>query len=246
MNPTVLLFSLLSGSVPTDDTSIEGPPDIRGTWRFDLRIHSNARVPVLGTTHVTALTTFLAEVSGSPEQPQVHAVACHLHAEPDRALARTIIPESFVAAIPERRFPATLTPTADGWSFHADMAPQYLGYNPKIAGEKPPHDSDSAGVEDLEGDGHPGGTIHLDAPILGLVDLYVVQRAHTVLKGYWQSPDVIEGKADVLAFGQRTIGASNPLFLANADITVAGSLSSFRWTRVSPGTTCAQLRAGRI
>lgn len=220
------------------------PPDMRGTWRFDLRIVSNAKVPVLGTTEVKSRTTFLATVSGSQERPTIHTVPCHLQAEPSRAIAKTIVPKSFIDALPQKRFPAELAEKGELWSFHADMMPQYLGYDPKVAGEKPPHDKNAAGITDLEGDGHPGGTIHLDAPIFGIIELYVVQRAHTVLDGTWTGADVWEGDATVLAFGQRTIGASNRLFVANAEVTVDQKNSRFRWARVPEGTSCSQLKNG--
>lgn len=220
------------------------PPDMRGTWRFDLRIVSNAKVPVLGTTEVKSRTTFLATVSGSQERPTIHTVPCHLQAEPSRAIAKTIVPKTFIDALPQKRFPAELKQQGEGWAFHADMKPQYLGYDPKIAGEKPPHDKDAKGITDLEGDGHPGGTIHLDAPIFGIIELYVVQRAHTVLDGSWTGAEVWEGDATVLAFGQRTIGASNRLFVANAEVTVDQKNSRYRWARVPEGTSCSQLKKG--
>ncbi len=219
-------------------------PDMRGTWRFDLRIVSNAKVPVLGTTVVKSRTTFLATVDGTAAKPVIHTHPCHLQAEPSRAIARTIVPPEFVRALPKKDFAAQLSPKGDAWSFHADMRPQYLGYDPAVAGEKPPEDGDAKGITDLEGDGHPGGTIHLDAPIFGLIELYVVQRAHTVIDGTWTGADVWEGDATVLAFGQRTIGASNRLFVANADVTVNQKDSRFRWARVPADTTCAQLKKG--
>ncbi len=220
------------------------PPDLRGLWRFDLRIVSNAKVPVLGTTEVKSRTTFLATVDGTAEAPVIHTRPCQLQAEPSRAIAKTIVPQSFIEALPRKTFAPRLEAGDGGWRFHADMRPQYLGYDPKVAGEKPPHDKEAKGITDLEGDGHPGGTIHLDAPIFGLIELYVVQRAHTVLDGTWTGADVWEGDATVLAFGQRTIGASNRLFVANAEVTVDQANSRFRWARVPPGTTCGQLKAG--
>lgn len=237
MTPSLLVLPLAAAAQSP-------PPDLRGTWRMDLRIVSEAHVPVLGTTVIKSRTTFLVTVDGEAGAPVVHTDPCHLEAEPSRAIARTTIPRSFIEALPEKDFPAVLTATAEGWAMKADMKPQYLGYDAAASPKALPEDADHPAVRDLEGDGKPGGTIHLDAPVFGLIELYVVQRAHTVLDAKLTGADVFEGGATVRTFGQRTIGASNRLFAANADVTVNQSASGFRWARVPEGTTCAALVGG--
>jgi len=205
---------------------------------------SNATIPVLGTTEVKSRTIFLSKVSGARAHPDIETVACHIHAEPSRAIGRTVIPRSFIEALPRKRFPAELTWSGTHWDFHGDMRPQYIGYDPKIATESLPQHRDDPGITDLEGDGHPGGTIHLDVPLFGLIEMYMVQRTHTILDGTWTGADIWEGKATVRAFSQRTIGASNRLFVANADVTLDHENSRFRWARVPAETTCAGLTNG--
>jgi len=225
-------------------TTAPSPPDLRGTWRFELVVVTHARVPVLGTTMVESRTLFRTVVSGSVQEPIIDAVACQIQVEPSRAIAETTVPQPFVDAIPPKHTPAILTQTNGRWQFHADMHPQPLGYDPSVSGGTLPRAADDPGVTDLEGDGRPGGTIHLDAPLFGRIDIYVAQNAHTVLDGTWTGADEWSGQATVSAFGQRTIGASNRLFLANADISVDQESSRFQWSRVPEGTTCAALRDG--
>ncbi len=232
------------------DTAVDAAPetpmpaDLRGTWRFDLRVVSHATVAVLGTTEVKSRTIFLATVSGTRAQPTVHTAACHIHAEPSRALAQTLVPQGFVDALPQKTFPAELTWNGEQWSFHGDMRPQYIGYDPGISDDELPQHRDDPGITDLEGDGHPGATIHLDVPLFGLVEMYMVQRTHTILDGTWSGADIWEGTATVRGFSQRTIGASNRLFVANAEVALDNENSRFRWARVPMGTTCAKLREG--
>ena len=231
-------------AVPAASADPPAPPDLRGDWRFELVVVSHASVPILGTTVVESRTVFRTTVSGTVEQPMIDAVACSIHVEPSRAIAKTIVPQPFVDAIPPKHVPVRLTWTDGAWRFHADMQAQPLGYDPSVTGQALPQDADDPGITDLEGDGFPGGTIHLDAPLFGEIDLYVVQNAHTVLDGVWTGTDTWEGGATVRPFGQRTIGASNRLFVANADIQVDQASSRFRWSRVPTGTSCAGLRKG--
>lgn len=220
------------------------PPDLRGTWRFELIVVTHASIPVLGTTTVESRTLFLTRVAGSVRSPVIDAVACQIQVEPSRAIAVTTVPQEFVDAIPPKHTPAVLTWHEDRWRFQADMRPQPLGYAPEASGGELPQRPGDPGITDLEGDGHPGGTIHLDAPLFGQIDLYVVQHAHTVLDGTWTGAHDWTGEATVHDFGQRTIGASNRLFMANADISVDQEHSRFRWARVAEGTECAALRDG--
>jgi tellurite resistance-related uncharacterized protein len=243
-SPSTGLLAAAALALATDGAAPPEAPDLRGTWRMDLRITSNATVPVIGTTQVKSRTILQVTVDGTAAAPQVHTHPCHLHAEPSRAIATTVIPQSFIDALPKKHFAAELTPTEGGWAFHADMKPQPLGYDPAASGGTLPQNGDDPGITDMEGDGKPGGTIHLDVPLIGKIELYVVQQAHTVLDGVWTGADVWEGQATVRRFQQRTIGASNRLFIANAQVTVDPSQSRFRWARVPEGTTCAQLKAG--
>jgi hypothetical protein len=93
-------------------------------------------------------------------------------------------------------------------------------------------------------DGDPGGTILLDAPVFGEVEVYIIQRAHSVLEGSWTSPTSAGGRATILDYAQRNIGASNRLFVSNPSIKPDSARSTWSMVRVDAGTTCAQLSGG--
>lgn len=240
----LLLAGALGLPSPAAATEVPPAPHLGGTWRFDMRIVSHADIPVLGVAEIRSRTVYLAEVTGPPGAPSVRTRVCRMDAHSTQAIATTQIPQAFVNAIPERTVPVLLVPRDGAWSVHIDMTPHHLGYNPRLSPDGVPRKRSHPAVTDFEGDGLPGGTILLDAPLFGIVQIYVVQHAHTILDGTWTGSDTWTGQATVREFEQRSIGASNRLFATNADVTVDSSQSGFRWTRVPDGTSCAALRSG--
>lgn len=225
------------------------PPDLRGDWRVDLYVVSHARIPVLGTTTILAHTIFQATVDGPVGAPVLHTRPCKLNPQTTRPIATTTVPQAFVDHLPAKDVPLVLTQDAAGaWRFTGDMQPQDVGwtrqrYTP-APGAPVPQDKSHPAVLDFEGDGHPGATVHLDAPLFGDIEIYVVQTAHTLLAAPVGDARIIEGHANPKGFGQRTIGASNRLFVSNPDITLDPAQSSFRMARVPAGTGCAALAKG--
>ena len=225
------------------------PPDLAGTWRLDLYVVSHARIPVLGTTTILARTIFQATIDGDPGSQVMHTRPCKLQPETTRPIATTIIPQAFVDHLPPKHVPLELTAReTGGWSLVGDMQPQDVGWtrtrHRPTASALVPQDADHPAVLDFEGDGHPGATIHLDAPLFGEIEIYVVQTAHTVLSANIKGDGTITGRANPRDFAQRTIGASNRLFISNPDISLDANQSSFRLARVPDGTACDALARG--
>jgi hypothetical protein len=224
-------------------------PDLAGDWRMDLYVVSHARIPVLGTTTILAHTLFQATVDGAPGAQVLHTRPCRLNPQTTRPIATTIVPQAFVDHLPSKHVPLVMSQAPDGgWRFTGDMQPQDVGWTRKrytpTRGALVPQDKEHPAVLDFEGDGHPGATVHLDAPLFGNIEIYVVQTAHTKLAAEVGDAQVIEGHADPQGFGQRTIGASNRLFVSNPDITLDPAQSSFRLARVPTGTSCGTLASG--
>jgi len=244
---TVLAAALLT--TPGTGRAASPPPDLSGDWRLDLYVVSHARIPVLGTTTILARTIFQSTVDGQPGSQVLHTRPCALHPQTTRPIATTTIPQAFVDHLPPKDVPLVMDSDAAGrWSFVADMQPQDVGWtrarHRPVPGALVPQDASHPAVLDFEGDGHPGATIHLEAPLFGDIEIYVVQTAHTVLSAAVGAGDVIEGSAHPRAFAQRTIGASNRLFISNPDIELDAGQSRFRLARVPAGTTCAALARG--
>jgi hypothetical protein len=225
------------------------PPDLRGDWRMDLYVVSHVRIPLLGTTTILAHTVLQVKIDGSVEAPIMHTRPCQLTPQTTRPIATTEIPQAFVDHLPPKHFLLLLSQSPDkDWQFTGDMRPQDVGWTRDKYSPTPdaplPQDKDHPAVMDFEGDGHPGATIQLVAPLFGEIDLYVVQTAHTRLSASVGDAQIIVGEADLSNFGQRTIAASNRLFVSNPDIILDSDQSSFRLGRVPAGTTCRALRAG--
>ncbi len=224
------------------------PPDLRGDWRMDLWIVSHARIPVLGTTTILAHTIYTARVDGTQAAPVMHTRPCKLNPQTTKPIATTSIPQPFVDNLPLKDVPIEFSEGDGGWTLRGDMQPQDVGWDRARYRGKPgalvPQEAEHPAVVDHEADGHPGATIHLNAPLIGTVEVYVTQTAHTILHGTWDGADVLTGSTELKGFGQRSIGASNRIFVSNPDIELDAAQSRFRLARVPDGTSCAALAGG--
>ena len=219
-------------------------PDLRGAWRMDLSLTTKATIPVLGETIIQTGSVYLVSIVGTAEAPIQQQTVCSITPDSSRSIATTTIPPGFIDAMPDKRFALQVRPQGAGWTVSGDMKMLAIGYDLELSGDQIPQDADHPAVRDHEGDGHPGATVHLKAPLFGQVEVYMLQRARTTVAGTWDGRDRIDGKARVHDFGQRTVGASNRLFVANPKLEAVPETSTWRMSRVPKGTTCAQLRAG--
>ena len=226
-----------------DSASGQVDPDPRGTWRLDLTVVTHAKVPVLGTTTARARTTFVVQIDGEPGSAMVKTDPCRLRILSDRSFATTRIPPAFEAALKGKQAALEGGPPTAGSPVRIDLRPQHMGYNPSIRSSVPEQADDPA-VIDFERDGNPGGTIILDAPLFGETEIYVVQRAHSILEGEWKSADLALGRATIRDYAQRSVGASNRLFATNPDIKPDSTASTWRMVRIEEGATCADLARG--
>ena len=219
-------------------------PDPRGQYRMDLNLTTIAQVPVIGRTVIQTNSIYTVTIEGSHEAPVQVQRICSLNPNASRSIAKTKIPKLFIENIAPKRFPLELKPSGKGFAVRGDMLPLAIGFDRTKMGDSYPKKKDHPSITDHERDGHPGATVHLQAPLFGQVEIYMVQHARTVITGTWDGGPVIKGNATVNDFYQRTIGASNRLFIANPKITTVPESSQFTLTRVPAGTTCEQLIAG--
>lgn len=227
-----------SGGAPAEGA------DPRGRWRLDMTVVTDAHIPVLGTTTAKARTTFILDISGEPGAYVATTDPCRLRVWSNRSFAATRIPPAFEAALKSRSAPLETSGVEAGAPLKIDLRPQYMGFDPAKSGRAVPEDKAHPAVIDFEPDGDPGGTILLDAPVFGEVEVYIIQRAHSVLEGSWTGPSSASGKATILDYAQRNIGASNRLFVSNPTIKPDSARSTWSMVRVDAGTTCAQLSGG--
>lgn len=218
------------------------PPDLHGTFHLRMRTATDADVPVIGTTRVNTTSDMLATIVWKGDHYEQSHVTCFVSAIPTRGFSRTILPESFIKALPVKTYPLRLTQQGTTWLYDADLQPQSVGYHmDKTGGPMPAKDSDPA-IYDWDGDGKPGASVMVDIPLFGEFRIYMVQWSHARLTGQIKSADEVSGQAILMALNQRTIGADNLLFRTSPAIRPAPTPEAFELTRVPDGSTCADLK----
>ncbi len=239
MSRKSLLLALLG--IPSQALAETDPPDLRGSWRLELTGTNEVELPVVGVNKVRSHQIMLVQIHGANPPTQQHEV-CSLDVQSDRSVIDTIIPEPWVAALPDKQYPLELTQLSSGtWSYRADLLPLRIGFDPSVTGDELPQDVDSPGVIDWDGDGKPAATVYVDLKMFGSVELYLVQAANTLLEGHVVSADSIQGHMLLPELRQRTIGGTNRLFVTNPRVTPYPPESTFSMVRVPPGTTCEDL-----
>ena len=217
------------------------PPDLSGTWKLELNGTNQVEIPVLGSNKVRSRQVMLVHIRGNDPIIQRHRV-CSLKVDSDRSVIHTIIPDPWVAALPRKEYPIEIKQREDGtWSYRADLLPLRIGYDPNVTGDELPQDIDSPGVIDWDGDGKPAATVYLEMNLFGDVEVYLVQAANTILEGTMTDDRHIDGQMLLAELRQRTIGASNRLFISNPDVKPYPPESTFKLSRVSDGSSCEDL-----
>lgn len=232
--PTLLAFG---GAAPAATEA----PSLEGRFVMTLSVATRVRVPVLGWLPSRTVTTVLVDLSPRPGGGYVqrHQV-CGIDIDSDGRKARTIIPPSFIAALPIKRYPVEIGSDAQGWTYAADLGMDHLGYDASLSDDVPRRPRDPA-VTDPDGDGKPGMTVLITVPILGDGELYVAQRGKMSLEGRITSADVVEGALSVPMLEQQTLKATHPLMGFSPPIEPVPGESWFRIKR-TPDASCADAR----
>ena len=222
-------------------------PLAAGTYRLEMRFGSHADLPFVGAVRSTTVSTSLVDIrarDGALEQ--THRV-CDAHLEGAAPGVRVEMPSRFIAALGTHSYPIAVSWDGAGWRYHADLGMEYVGWHPDDDAPLPAS-PDDPGVYDWDGDGRPAATLRLIVPILPAGELYVVQRAHSVLDGRMVAPDRVEGRIDLPLFEQAVIGARPGFLRRSPRATQDPERSRFVLERVATGTACPDLveaRSGR-
>lgn len=222
---------------PVEQQALEKAPDLAGTWRLEVVLASTAKVPVVGDVEGASVSVLEVTIARDGDGWTQRQEVCGVRVKGGGKVARTTLPEAFVRSIPPRTYPAAIDARDGRWHYRADTGLEAVGWDPSAA--RFPERPGAAGVVDSDGDGDPGATIRMRVLGLGTEEMYIAQRAHTVLDGWVVDPDRIEGRVNVLALDQTTLGASHPLLDRPSGIQPDEASSRFTLTRVPPGTACA-------
>jgi hypothetical protein len=202
---------------------------------------STTRIPFFGSSKSASRSLSLVEIRRVAEGiVQTHRV-CDFRVL-DSGIIKMVFPDRFIAALAQQNYPIRLARDAQGWSYHADLGVERIGYRADSADENLPAKMDDPAVFDWDGDGHPGATLKLSIPLLPAGELYILQRGQSILSGRVVEPGKIEGTIEVRQFEQRVIGA-RPGFLAKSpEIEPDPKASRFVLSPVGPDSTCAAVR----
>lgn len=211
-----------------------------GTYRLEMRFASHAALPLIGAVRSTTVSTSLVEIrerDGAIEQ--THRV-CDARFEGRVPGVRIEMPPRFIAALGTHSYPIALSEDGAGWRYQADLGVEYVGWHSDDSAPLPGR-PDDPGVYDWDGDGRPAATLRLSLPIVPAGELFVVQRAHSVLDGRIVAADRVEGRIDVPLFEQVVIGARPGFLRRSPQATPDPERSRFVLERVGTGAACADL-----
>lgn len=209
------------------------PLDLPVHWDMEMVLASRADVPVLGATRAQVRSTLAARLVRTPEGWVQEQEVCTSQVVDRKGLVKTRLPDAFVDALPTARFPVELTPADGGWRYAADFGLQAIGWTGEGA---LPREAADPRVVDHEGDGKPGATVLVEAPIAGTGEVWVVQVGRTRAEGRLGDDGAIVGRLSVRGFAQAVIGASSRLLRHGPRVTPDDDASWFRMTPTSrPG-----------
>lgn len=206
-----------------------------GRYGLELVLGSDADLPFLGDTPGTSRSWSLVDVVDTGQGLVQHHQTCAVRMEGRTGSSSVYIPAAFVAALPRRSVAVPAGPV-----YAADLGEDAVGYDPG-RGALPTALGDPA-VIDWDQDGRPGATVELHIPLLGVIRLFVAQRAHIRLDGVEGPGGVVRGGVTYLAFEQNTLGASSALFDHSPRVTPRPDRSAFRLIPMPTVEGCAGLR----
>ena len=213
------------------------PVDLTGTWAATMEVVTSAKIPVLGKTDVHTYQWMVATITPKGEGFRVHHDACAFRAESKPSLASTSFAKAFVDSIPDRDYDVSYVTGDPGVVARMHVGFVAVGWDPARGAF--PETLDAPSVIDWDRDGTPAATVQLKIPIFGRVDVYQAQAQDLWFDLSKVTADVIEGTVRIEGMRQRTLGASNRLFIQNPALKQDPARSKVRFTRAAAGAGCA-------
>ena len=193
-----------------------------------LTIHSatRAKIPFFGWTPSVTRSVVLIDLQKTENGwMQTHTV-CDIKIETKRIPVRTIIPDAFVQALPVKQYAIDVFELNGTVHYTADLGIDNVGMNSNA--QEVPRTPDHPDVVDMDGDGHPGATVHVKVPMFGMAHLYVAQRGSIALEGTVNSDGVVNGRVKLGPTVQHTLDASNLLLKSSPPIRPDPDRSRFQ------------------
>ena len=141
---------------------------------------------------------------------------CHIRSTEAHG-TQTSFPAAFVNTMPIRENYATLSAEEVGADFTVDTFVNVDGADlSSPESDRLPTSAGDSRLRDQDSDGHPGVTIHIDAPFSVSGDVYLAQRSHYSYEGFVVAQDRVE--AYVTYDQEQSIIDASSGFLTMADV----------------------------
>ena len=232
------------GGLPdaSSDAADAGP--FTGTWALLLVMTSEMDTALTG--HSESENRMIARVQQTHEGEalSIQFHTCDFDIKSSNADVTVIVPDAFVAALPDETLTGTLKAGAMGYEL---MVPKFWQVrsvqlaNPQT--DALPTDPKDPRVLDWDKDGHPGMTVTL-AGSLAAGDMYIIQRTWTELTGGSTGTDRIDGTVS-WEVEQVLLDATNPIIKMMPDpaATTDPAKNYFRHRRIEPWVECSDIIA---
>jgi hypothetical protein len=242
VNAPILTLLLLAAAAPAQGPEAHPEPALEGTWGLRLAVASVTRAPVIKDVEskmvAWALSTVTRDEAGFHQSYQV----CDAEVQGTSRIARTVIPPAYVAHMELRQLHPRLQWDGSAWRWDLDLGIVPVGYHHAQSPDALPKKADDPAVFDWDEDGHVGATVRVELHVLKPFEVYITGVSHLLLRGQVRSPDLVEGRVDLLRQERWTLGASNRLFARQADTVPDPAQSTFVMRRLPAGTACGQVR----
>lgn len=219
-------------------------PDLSGDWAMVQVMVATADLPVVGNLSIDTIVGAFTHITQSGSRLILQDRYCFTDATPSTFLFKTNIADTTMQSIRPETRTATLSLDDCDFRFTQDWYTEIRGALLEDPENDPlPIDPEDSRLVDLEGDGHPGMTIH--ASILGLFtgECYAVQRYRYRLEGTVFDANTIIGLIDWTS-EQTVVAATNSLFMESFsdDTDPDPTKHQFVMIRIDETWTCETLR----
>ena len=230
-------------------STAQADPLPSGQYGMYLKTATHSHVPVLGKLPGASVTWLSLEILTTPEGTEMVQTTCVSTMEGAGERASVRLSEGFLDALPVKSTPLQWHEEGGSWRLSADLGVEHIGYDPALTDL--PDDPDAPGVVDFDGDGNPGATVIVTIPLLGEIELYIAQRAHSTLAGTLLDDGSLTGTVASLSLAQNTLDATNPLMRMSPDMSLDPERTHWWIVPVDSGeceglveTMCSDHRAG--
>ncbi len=210
---------------------------LEGRYALSLHTVSRTRLPFLGWTTSETISDVLVDIVDRAGVPWQRQRACAVRVVGKGA--HVLVPDAFVESLPVKEVAIELTANDAGATrYRVDLGVDDVGFDARRSNGAVPERADDPSVIDSDGDGKPGATIRIEAPVLGAAELYIVQRGSMSLDGTLLASGGASGGVELGPVEQHTIGASNKLLVSSPRIEPVSEESWFRLEPVRADAAC--------